>query len=308
MAGDWIKMRTSLVTSPKVNGIARILERSAEVGKMLTNSHNTTLSDVVTRNVTRNVTVSLLLTLWSAANEHTRNGVFENADLSDIDDIVGVPGFGAALSTVGWAIHDEQSNSVILPNFNEYNTSGDMRSASAKTNAQRQKEFRERKKQQESNVTRNVTNNVTSNRREEKRREDLKQEREKDAGDAFLPPEQNTPPEDFQPGTMAGYPPMGKFPITSDWMPQPEFARRATLWGRNLGTEPGYTAEELQQFRDYWSCDGRVRHQQQWEMAFADSLLQSRARIQRTKPSGLRDPNRVSEPDKTIPDGFRGQP
>lgn len=115
-------------------------------GKMFTLSHNTTLSDVVTRNVTRNVTVSLLVTFWSAANEHSRNGVFENADLSDIDDIVGVPGFGAALSTVGWAIYDAENNCVILPNFNEYNTSGDMRSATAKTNAQRQKEFRERKK------------------------------------------------------------------------------------------------------------------------------------------------------------------
>lgn len=112
---------------------------------MFTLSHNTTLSDVVTRNVTRNVTVSLLVTFWSAANEHSRNGVFENADLSDIDDIVGVPGFGAALSTVGWAIYDAENNCVILPNFNEYNTSGDMRSATAKTNAQRQKEFRERK-------------------------------------------------------------------------------------------------------------------------------------------------------------------
>ena len=272
---------------------------------MLTLEHNTTLSDVVTRNVTRNVTVSLLVTFWSAANEHTRNGVFENADLSDMDDIVGVPGFGEALSTVGWAIHDEGSNCVILPNFNEYNTSGEERSASAKTNAQRQKEFRERQKLRESNVMRNVTNNVTSNRREEKRREDIKPERE-NACEAFAPPDEATPPEDFQTGTMAGFPPMGKFPITNDWQPQPEFARRATLWGKNLGTEPGYTAEELQQFRDYWSCDGRVKHQQQWEMAFADSLLQSRTRIQRSKPAGGRDPNRVSEPGKTIPDGFRG--
>jgi len=224
-----------------------------------------------------------------------------------MDDIVGLPGFGEALSTVGWAVHDEENNCVILPNFNEYNTSGEVRSAAAKTNAQRQREFRERQKLRESNVTRNVTNNITSNRKEEKRREDIKPERES-ACEAFTPPDENNPPMDFQPGAMAGYPPMGKFPITSDWMPQPEFARRATLWGRNLGTEPGYTAEELQQFRDYWSCDGRVRHQQQWEMAFADSLLQSRARIQRSKPAGGRDPNRVSEPDKTIPDGFRGQP
>lgn len=275
---------------------------------MLTNSHNTTLSDVVTRNVTRNVTVSLLLTLWSAANEHTRNGVFENADLSDIDDIVGVPGFGAALSTVGWAIHDEQNNCVILPNFNEYNTSGDMRSASAKTNAQRQKEFRERKKQQESNVTRNVTNNVTSNRREEKRREDLNPERaragERYPGDDFSGQHEQSPTEDRSDGFEFG--PLGKFPITDSWTPSPNFVRQAALWGKNLGTEPGYTAEELQQFRDYWIPDGKVKHQLAWEQTFANSLQQSRARTQWTKPAGTRDLNRVSEPEKTIPDGFRG--
>lgn len=136
----------------------------------------------------------------------------------------------------------------------------------------------------------------------------IKPERENNAGEAFLPPDENPPADEYQHGGATAFPPIGKFPITSDWMPQPEFARRATLWGKNLGTEPGYTVEELQQFRDYWSCDGRVKHQQQWEMAFADSLLQSRSRIQRSKPAGARDPNRISEPGKTIPDGFRGQP
>lgn len=315
MAGDWIKMRTSLVTSPKVNGIARILERSPELGKMFTLSHNTTLSDVVTRNVTRNVTVSLLVTFWSAANEHSRNGVFENADLSDIDDIVGVPGFGAALSTVGWAIYDAENNCVILPNFNEYNTSGDMRSATAKTNAQRQKEFRERKKLQESNVTSNVTNNVTRNHREEKRREDLNPERERAGGShsgddisGNHPPLPAIPPkpqnEDFGPGLDFG--PLGKFPITDSWTPSPDFVRQAALWGKNVGTEPGYTAEELQQFRDYWIPDGKVKHQLAWEQTFANSLLQSRGHGQRTVHVGQRDPNRISEPDKTIPTGFRG--
>lgn len=315
MAGDWIKMRTSLVTSPKVNGIARILEQSPEVGKMFTLEHNTTLSDVVTRNVTRNVTVSLLVTFWSAANEHSRNGVFENADLSDIDDIVGVPGFGAALSTVGWAIHDAENNCVILPNFNEYNTSGDMRSASAKTNAQRQKEFRERQKQQKSNVTSNVTNNVTSNRREEKRREDLNPERERagvsHSGEGIsvnhTPP--LTPPPKPQSENLVAdldFGPLGKFPITDDWLPSADFVGKARLWGKNLGTEPGYTPEELQQFRDYWAPDGKVKHQQAWEQTFADSLLQTRSRTQRANPSAARDVNRIPVPDNTIPPGFRG--
>ena len=178
MAGDWIKMRTSLLTNPKVNGIARELECSSQVSRALATGYNGHMSEIVTRNVMRHVTVSSLLVVWGAANEHTKDGVFTNADLSDIDDMVGIPGFGEAMEVVGWAVYDEESNSVTLPNFNEYNTSGQVRSAGAKTGAERQKEYRDRKKAQESDVTgdvtRDVTSDVTSNRREEKRREDIK--------------------------------------------------------------------------------------------------------------------------------------
>ena len=173
MAGDWIKMRTSLLTNPKVNGIARLLESDSDVSRVLSTGDHGTMREIVTRNVMRHVTVSSLLIIWGAANEHTRDGVFRNADLSDVDDMVGIPGFGAAMSAVGWAVYDEAENSVSLPNFNEYNTSGQERSAGAKTAAQRQRDYRERKKSQNCDVTRDVTSDVTSNRREEKRREDI---------------------------------------------------------------------------------------------------------------------------------------
>lgn len=169
MAGDWIKMRTSLLTNPKVNGIARELESSSQVSDALTTGYKGKMSEVVTRNVMRHVTVSSLLVVWGAANEHTKDGVFIKADLSDIDDMVGIPGFGHAMEVVGWAVYDEESNSVTLPNFNEYNTSGQVRSAGARSGAERQKEYRERKKTMESNVT----NNVTRNRREEKIRKEI---------------------------------------------------------------------------------------------------------------------------------------
>jgi hypothetical protein len=176
MAGDWIKMRTSLLTNPKVNGIARALEGSTEVTGALSTGFGGPMCEIVTRNVMRHVTVSSLLVIWGAANEHTRDGIFVNADLSDVDDMVGIPGFGAAMESVGWLHYDAEIHSVTLPNFNEYNTSGSTRSADAKTSARRQKEYRERKKAaevtQESDVTRDVTNDVTSNRREEKRREE----------------------------------------------------------------------------------------------------------------------------------------
>ncbi|MBB3802027.1 hypothetical protein FHR47_002275 [Xanthomonas arboricola] len=130
------------------------------------------MSEIVTRNVMRHVTVSSLLIVWGAANEHTTDGIFRNADFSDIDDMVGIPGFGEAMQFVGWADYDESDNSVSLPNFNEYNTSGAVRSAGAKTGAARQKEYRERKKLVGSVTESDVTSDVTSDRREEKRREE----------------------------------------------------------------------------------------------------------------------------------------
>jgi hypothetical protein len=176
MAGDWIKMRPGLLTSPKVNGIARLLENSTPASEALSTGHNGPLREIVTRNVLRYVTVTALLLVWGAANEHTRNGTFHNADLSDIDDIAGVPGFAQAMMAVGWLEYDAELEAVTLPNFNEYNTSGLIRSAGAKSNAERQREYRERKKRKEIRNENVVTHNVTlhndSNRREEKSREE----------------------------------------------------------------------------------------------------------------------------------------
>lgn len=180
MAGDWIKMRTSLLTNPKVNGIAKALESNTAVTKSLAIVHNCVMSQIVTRNVMRHVTVSSLLVIWGAANEHTFDGVFENSELSDIDDMTGIPGFGEAMESVGWLEYDVENHTVTLPNFNEYNTSSSERTAGAKSGAQRQKEYRDRKSSQNksksdvtSDVTRNVTNDVTRNHREEKRREEV---------------------------------------------------------------------------------------------------------------------------------------
>lgn len=172
MAGDWIKIRPTLITSPKVNGIARLLEQEQQVCRALTTGYNGCMSDVVTRNVMRNVTLSSLVTIWGAANEHTSDGVFKNADLSDLDDMAGVPRFGEAMEAVGWAIYDKEENTVTLPNFNEYNTCG--RDRSAEKNAERQRKYREKKRLEgeKSNGDSNVTNDVTNNDREEKRREE----------------------------------------------------------------------------------------------------------------------------------------
>lgn len=101
--------------------------------------------------------------------------------------------------------------------------------------------------------------------------------------------------------------PFGKFSITPEWKPGPDFVKQAALWGVNLGPEPGYSQEELQQFRDYWGPEGKVKHHQQWEQAFAQSLRNSRAQPRNftggsKKPAGIK----ISQPDTTIPPGFRG--
>ncbi|WP_312320104.1 DUF1376 domain-containing protein [Atlantibacter hermannii] len=101
-------------------------------------------------------------------------------------------------------------------------------------------------------------------------------------------------------------PPLGKFAIIGSWKPAPEFERRAALWGIFLGEAPGYTTEELQQFRDYWSVEGRVKHHQQWEQTFAQSLRSQREQAQRNAGRQKTATLAVPQPGNTIPDGFTG--
>lgn len=100
--------------------------------------------------------------------------------------------------------------------------------------------------------------------------------------------------------------PFGKFSITTEWKPGPDFVKQAALWGVNLGTEPGYSPEELQQFRDFWEPEGKVKHHQQWEQAFAQSLRNSRAQPRNFAGSKKTAGIKISQPDTTIPPGFRG--
>jgi hypothetical protein len=185
MAGDWIKMRVNLVTNPKVMAIAEYLAEQSEFQdwstlsgfipgfgddeKALRNERYAALR------VTRYVTVCALLRFWGYANEHCRDEFIEFMSIEDIDEIVQIPCFGSALATVGWVIPSEGGAGINLPNFNEFNAAAIDRTSSA----ERQKRYRERKKEascdasvtDDSDVTRDVTNNA----REEKRREEKKE-------------------------------------------------------------------------------------------------------------------------------------
>lgn len=183
MAGDWIKMRVNLATHPKVLAIAEHLASCEDYQDWSTmagfvpalggTQAEAERDFVASLRVTRYVTVCALLRFWGYANEHARDEFIATLRISDVDEIVQVPGFGAALASVGWALFDDERRGLSLPGFNEFNTSGHERSANAKSNAERQREYRARLKAQESNAERDNESDVTRNRREEKRREEV---------------------------------------------------------------------------------------------------------------------------------------
>lgn len=182
MAGEWIKMRGSLLTNPKVIRMARTLLLNTafvnwygrhvtrnEMPKTGVTVNNDTAISVVTR-----VTVGALLPIWFSVNDcASDDGVMVGAGLCDLDTIAGVPGIGTALESVGWIEVLPNEEGILFPNFNEYNTVGKQRSGGVKTNAERQAAFRERRRN-ESNAQKCVTFSLQSNHREEKNREEKK--------------------------------------------------------------------------------------------------------------------------------------
>ncbi len=96
MTDNWIKMRTSLKSHPKVNKIAALLEKPADGSAGFDVSVGGQRSVLLTRNVTRCVTVTSLLLVWSAANEHSSGGMLRNVDLRYLNVLAGFDYFGGA--------------------------------------------------------------------------------------------------------------------------------------------------------------------------------------------------------------------
>lgn len=163
---DWIKMRTSLLTNPKVTKMARTLLANPEFREWYGNpevtdnmTHAVTLRHVTV--VTR-VTVGGLLPVWASVNESAgRDGHLRHAGLFEIDVTAGIPGFGAAMEVVDWLTVLPENDGLEFANFIEHNTPGQERSTHAKTNAERAKEYRDRKAAEKAA---GVTNDVTKNR------------------------------------------------------------------------------------------------------------------------------------------------
>ena len=104
MAGDWIKMRTDLLTSPKVVRMASALKAD------------------------RFRIAGGLLSVWSLFDVHSVDGTLSGYSLETLDDMSAWPGFSQAMSDVGWLIVNGES--LELPAFDTHN------GASAKRRAQ----------------------------------------------------------------------------------------------------------------------------------------------------------------------------
>lgn len=95
MAGDWIKMRTDLATSPKVVRLSSALK--ADRFRIIGGLHSA----------------------WCLFDAHSEDGILTGYTPAVLDDLIGWPGFAAAMIAVSWLEDDGQN--LILPRFEDHN-------------------------------------------------------------------------------------------------------------------------------------------------------------------------------------------
>ncbi|HHA1506249.1 TPA: DnaT-like ssDNA-binding domain-containing protein [Enterobacter hormaechei subsp. xiangfangensis] len=272
MAGDWIKMRADLHTHPKVVRMASALKAD------------------------RLRIVGGLHSAWCLFDVHSVDGFLDGYSADTLDDLIGFPGFSRAMMAVGWL--EENGESLVMPRFEAHN------GQSAKRRAQDADRKRNVRKASASEADKKRT-------REEKRREDIK-DKPHTGGEQNSPVDNSAgggePDPDANNAMLNGYVApggmgeLGKFQMRDNWKPDPQFIQRAALWGITLKTD--ITPFELAEFITYWKAEGKAFHHDQWQQKLARSVQQSRARP--VSQQQRRDINEVPEPDKAIPQGFRG--
>lgn len=154
MAGDWIKMRTSLAHDPAVIAMALDLDKGEfEI-------------------------VGMLHHLWGWADSQSQDGHIKRVTASWIDRFVHCPGFAKSMEMAKWLIVND--GGIEFPNFDRHN--GDSAKKRAE-DAERKRKSRERMASE--NTSKTSGESCDKNRtREEKRREDKEQE-QKTMSDAF---------------------------------------------------------------------------------------------------------------------------
>jgi len=135
MAGDWIKMRSDLLTHPKVVRMMSALK--ADKLRVIGGLH----------------------AVWCLFDMHSEDGTLDGYSPEILDDHLGWAGFSSAMIGVSWLIDNESNLSV--PRFDEHN------GQSAKRRAQESERKRDARKTSAHDAEKKRT-------REEKRREDIK--------------------------------------------------------------------------------------------------------------------------------------
>lgn len=171
MAFDWIKLRPSLITSPRVIKMTKMIHGDSDY-IYWAGSECAPGTYGPSEAASRYVTVCALAVFWSCARAHGKyvgnDFVLAQTTPEMLDSMSGVPSFHKALMAVGWAIYDESDNSVTLPNFRDYNSE-------STTSADRSRAYRQRLKTTRhtaSQTERSRALRVTQKRRDKNRGEE----------------------------------------------------------------------------------------------------------------------------------------
>lgn len=252
---DWIKMRAGLLTNPKVIRMSRLLAHDRNFINWWMNGTNKVTCDesvyeVCDVTVVTRVTVGSLLSLWSAVNDSaSSDGFVRGITLWEVDMMAGVPGFGDALVTVGWA--EIRHDGIVFPNFEEHNTVEKVRSdkgSGPKTGAQRTAEYRARKSSQ--SVTENVTCDASQS----------------DGCDVTVTPRIEEKREEINTVSRASR-------LPSDWSPSED--EIAFCRSERPDLNPRSVAE---QFRDYWvAVPGQKGCKRDWTATWRNWVRSQRA-------------------------------
>src|SRR5687768_14131512 len=97
MAGEWIKWTKGLTRKREVVALSQMLKLS------------------------RREVACCLMEIWEWADDNTTDGHVPSVTETFLDDLVGVTGFGAAMTSrgVGWLLVDDAG--IIFPNFERHN-------------------------------------------------------------------------------------------------------------------------------------------------------------------------------------------
>ncbi|MDF1815627.1 MAG: hypothetical protein P1V20_25740 [Verrucomicrobiales bacterium] len=148
MAGDWIKMETSLAEKPEVLVISSLLD------------------------IDRYAVVGRLHRIWSWFDAHSEDGNAKGLTTRFIDELVFLPGFAEALRKVGWL--EVRTGSLSIPRFSRHNGQSAKKRAQARNRQQKARStlsnIAEAPETQSSCHTGSVTTELPEKRRIEKRR------------------------------------------------------------------------------------------------------------------------------------------